>query len=215
MAVSLPDGATLSLATQYGAAIAVTAISNAAQAVCTAPGNNLANGDLVEVTSGWSKINGRIVRVSAQSAGGFTLEGIDTSDNQRFVPGGGAGSVRKITSRQQIQQILDTNSSGGEMQFTKYEFLENDFETQLPTKASAQSLAITIADDPTLPGYIALKDAADKRAPRALVVALPNGSSLLYNGIFSLDETPSLTKGQVMSVKSSFSLQSRPVRYAN
>jgi len=215
MAVSLPDGATLSLATQYAAAISITAVSNAVQAVCQAAGHNLANGDLVEVTSGWSKINGRICRVSAQTAGGFTLEGIDTSDQSRFVPGGGVGSVRKITARQQIQQILDTQSSGGEMQFTKYEFLENDFETQLPTKASAQALSIEIADDPSLPGYIALKAAAEARSPRALVVALPNGSFLLYNGIFSLDETPSLTKGKVMSVKSSFSLQARPVRYVN
>lgn len=215
MAVTLPDGATLSLATLYAAAIAFTAISNANPAVCSAAAHPFANGDLVEVTSGWSKINGRIVRVSGVTAGTYALEGIDTSDQTKFVPGGGLGTVRKITSRTQIQQILDTNSSGGEMQFTKYAFLENDFETQLPTNSSAQSLAITIADDPSLPGYIALKAASDARAPRALVVALPNGSSLLYNGIFSLDETPSLTKGQVMSVKASFSLQARPVRYAS
>lgn len=215
MAVSLPDGATLALATTYGPPIAVTAVSNAASAVCTAAGNNLANGDLVEVNSGWSKINARIARISNAQAGSFALEGLDTTDTDKFPAGSGTGTVRKITARQQIQQILETNSSGGEMQFTKYSFMENDFESQLPTTSSAQSLAINIADDPTLPGYIALKAAAESRASRALIVALPNKSTLLYNGVFSLDETPSLTKGQVMAVKASFSLQSRPVRYAS
>lgn len=215
MAVTLPDGATLVLATQYGGAVQVTGISNTNPAVCTAAANGFANGDLLEVTSGWSKLNGRICRVAAAAAGTFALEGIDATDQTKFVPGGGGGTVRKITGRTQIQQILDTSSSGGEMQFTKYSFLENDFETQLPTTSSAQSLAINIADDPTLPGYIALKAASETRASRALICNLPNGSVLLYNGVFSLDETPSLTKGQVMSVKASYSLQSRPVRYAS
>ena len=83
----------------------------------------------------------------------------------------------------------------------------------MPTQASAQSIAISIADDPTLPGFIAVKAAAETRSPRALVVTLPNNSVILYNGIVSLDETPSLTKNSVMAVKSTFSLQGRPVRY--
>ena len=91
--------------------------------------------------------------------------------------------------------------------------LENDFSTQLPTQASAQSIAISIADDPTLAGFIALKAAAETRSPRALVVTLPNNSVILYSGIFSLDETPSLTKNSIMAVKSTVSLQGRPVRY--
>ena len=213
MSISLPNGATLKLATVYGAAIAVTAASNANPVVLTAAAHGLANGDLVEVSSGWSRINNRIFRVSLSASGTFALEGLDTSNTTTYTPGGGAGSVRKITTLTQITQILETTSSGGEMGFTEVSLLENDFSTQLPTQASAQSIAISIADDPTLPGFIAVKAAAETRSPRALVVTLPNNSVILYNGIVSLDETPSLTKNSVMAVKSTFSLQGRPVRY--
>ena len=40
-----------------------------------------------------------------------------------------------------------------------------------------------------------------------------NLGSMLYNGIVSLNETPTLTKGQVMQVRATFSLQSKPTRY--
>lgn len=213
MSISLPNGATLKLATVYGAAINFTAASNAAPAVLTSAAHGLANGDLVEVTSGWSRINNRIFRVSLSASGTFALEGLDSSNTTTFTPGGGTGSVRKLTTLTQITQILETTSSGGEMGFTEVSLLENDFSTQLPTQASAQSIAISIADDPTLPGFIAVKAAAETRSPRALVVTLPNNSVILYNGIVSLDETPSLTKNSIMAVKSTFSLQGRPVRY--
>jgi hypothetical protein len=213
MSISLPNGATLKLATVYGSAISITAASNANPAVLTAAAHGLANGDLVEVTSGWSRINNRIFRVILSAAGTFALEGLDSSNTVTYTPGGGVGSVRKITTLTQITQILETTSSGGEMGFTEVSLLENDFSTQLPTQASAQSIAISIADDPTLAGFIAVKAAAETRTPRALVVTLPNSSVILYNGIVSLDETPSLTKNSIMAVKSTFSLQGRPVRY--
>lgn len=213
MSISLPNGATLKLATVYGSAISITAASNASPAVLTAAAHGLANGDLVEVTSGWSRINNRIYRVSLSAAGTFALEGLDSSNTTTYTPGGGVGSVRKIATLTQITQILETTSSGGEMGFTEVSLLENDFSTQLPTQASAQSIAISIADDPTLAGFIAVKAAAETRSPRALVVTLPNNSVILYNGIVSLDETPSLTKNSIMAVKSTFSLQGRPVRY--
>ena len=213
MSISLPNGATLKLATVYGSAISITAASNASPAVLTAAAHGLANGDLVEVTSGWSRINNRIDRASLAAAGTFALEGLDSSNTTTYTPGGGVGSVRKINTLTQITQILETTSSGGEMGFTEVSLLENDFSTQLPTQASAQSIAISIADDPTLAGFIAVKAAAETRSPRALVVTLPNNSVILYNGIVSLDETPSLTKNSIMAVKSTFSLQGRPVRY--
>lgn len=213
MSISLPNGATLKLATVYGTPISITAASNAAPAVLTAAAHGLANGDLVEVTSGWSRINNRIFRVSLSASGTFALEGLDSSNTVTYTPGGGVGSVRKIATLTQITQILETTSSGGEMGFTEVSLLENDFSTQLPTQASAQSIAISIADDVTLAGFIAVKAAAETRSPRALVVTLPNSSVILYNGIVSLDETPSLTKNSIMAVKSTFSLQGRPVRY--
>lgn len=214
MAVSLPNGVILSLATAYGASKSISAITNANPGVASSAAHGLTNGALIELKSGWQKLNERVLRVADSAAGTFALEGASTLSSIQFPAGTGNGSFREITSFTQITQVLETSTSGGEMQFATYSFLENDFEAQIPTQASAQSLAITIADDPSLPGYKALQTAAELREVRALRIAFPNGSVLLYNGYVSFNETPSMTKGEVMGVQATFSLLSRPVRYA-
>lgn len=213
MAAKLPDGAIVSLATTYGGALSVTAITNASPAVASSTAHGLANGDLISVTSGWSNLNNRVVRVSGVTANTFNLEGIDTTSTTLFPAGSGIGSVQKITAFAQISQILEFTTTGGDQQFTTFSFLEQDFETQIPTITSAQSITIGIADDPALAGYIALKAAAELKAIRALRLTLRDGSLILYQGYVALNETPTLTKGNVMQVSSTFSLQSRPVRY--
>lgn len=214
MAVSLPNGVVLALATAYASSQVVSAVSSASEAVATATGHTLVNGDLVEFTSGWSKANGRIFRVKGVATNTFTLEGLDTTSANLFPAGSGAGSVRKITGWTQISQVLESTSQGGEQQFANYSFLENDFQSQIPTETSAQSISVSIADDPALAGYQALKAANGTKVAVGLRATLPSGSLILYNAYVGFDETPSMTKGQVMACKASFSLVNRPVRYA-
>ena len=214
MAATLPDGATVSIATTYDAATKnITGISNANPGVATSAAHGYANGALLELKSGWNRLNDTIVRVVNTAAGTFEVDGANTLSTQFFPAGTGGGSAKAITAWTQISQILEFSTSGGEQQFATYSFLEEDFERQLPSITSAQSITMSIADDATLPGYLALKAASDLRQNRALKLQLKNGDILLYNGIFSLNETPSLTKGQVMAVSATFSLQGRPTRY--
>ena len=213
MSAYLPDGSVVAIATAYGTAKPVTAVSNASPAVATAAAHGLANGTIIEAKSGWSRLNDRVMRVDGQTTGTFEYSGLDSTSAQFYPSGSGAGSVREITAWTQIAQILSFETSGGEQQFAPFSFLENDFETQLPTITSAQSIKIGIADDPTLMGYLAIKAAAETRSNRALRLTLPNGGTLYYNGIVSFNPTPSLTKGQVMSVTATFSLQSAVTRY--
>ncbi|HYD58969.1 MAG TPA: phage tail protein [Noviherbaspirillum sp.] len=215
MAVSLPNGITIALATAYGSALTVTALTNANPAVATSTAHGLSNGDYVVVTSGWAKLNNRVVRVSGVTANTFNLEGYDTSSTTDYPAGSGTGSVQKVTTWTQITQILDCQTSGGDMQFTSYSFLEQDFETQLPTQASPQTITLSIADDPSQTGYTTLKTAAEARATRASKITFPNSAIALYNGYVGFNETPSMTKNQVMAVQATLSLLSRPVRYAS
>jgi hypothetical protein len=203
----------LSLATTYASAVTVTALTNANPAVATSTAHGYSNGDILEITSGWSRLNNRLVRVAGVTANTFNLEGIDATSTTLYPAGTGTGTARKITAFTQISQILELTSSGGEMQFVTYSFLEQDFETQLPTQSSPQNLSVTIADDQTLAGYIAMKAAAQTRSLTGLRAQLPNGSVLYYNGYVNFDETPSMTKNQLMGCKGGFSLQGRPVRY--
>jgi hypothetical protein len=214
MAVSLPNGAVVSIASAYAASVPVTAVSNANPAVVTAAGHGLSNGDIVEITSGWSRLNSRVARITNVIADTFELEGINTTSTNLYPTGGGAGSVRKVSTWQQITQVLEFTTSGGEQQFVTYSFLEEDVEHQIPTVKSASSFAMTIGDDAELPWYSILSDANDDRIPRAVSVVLPSGSAIFYNGYVTLNKTPTLTKNELMGLQSTVSLTSEPMRYA-
>lgn len=214
MAVSLPNGSTLFIGSAYAAAITVTALSNANPAVATAVGHGLSTGDYLVITSGWSRLTDRLVRVgSTPTADTFTLEGINTTDTDLYPAGAGTGSVREVTTFTQITQILSTASQGGEQQFLTYQFLEDDAEKEIPTTKTAGGFDFTVADDPTLAGYIALSAANDDREARALRVNLANGSKLCYYGYCTLNETPTLTVNELMACEATVRFLNKPTRY--
>lgn len=112
--------------------------------------------------------------------------------------------------------MLTTSTSGGDQQFATYQFIEADQETRIPTTKSAAGLDLSIADDPSLPGYIALSAANDDRDQRGLKCSLSNGSIILYNAYCSLNKTPSMTANQVMACQATLSfINADPVRYAS
>lgn len=214
MAVSLPNGATVEIASGLATAVTITAVTNADPAVATAT-NSLAADDYVVVTSGWSRLNNKVVRVSAADGTSFTMEDIDTSDTGVYTAGSGTGSAQEITGWTQLQQILSSSSTGGEQQFLDYQLLESDAAVRIPTFKAPAGLSFTVADDPSLAGYALAKTANDDREPRAVRVTLPNGAKLLYNAYISLAPSPSLTVNEVMSVEITLSLLNEPVRYAD
>lgn len=214
MAVSLPNGALISIASGYGSAQTVSAVTNANPAVCTSTAHTLVNGDFVEVTSGWSRLTNKVVRVSGVTVNTFNLEGIDTTLTSIYPVGTGTGSVRKVTGYTQLAQVLSSASSGGEQQFVTYQFLESDAEKQIPTTKSASSLTFTVADDATQPGYILAGVANDDRLQRAVKAVLPSGSVISYNCYISLNRTPSLTVNEIMAVEVTMSMLAETVRYS-
>ena len=64
MAVSLPDGATIAIATTYGSVKTVTAITNANPGVITSAAHGLLNGAFYELKSGWQKISDRVFKAA-------------------------------------------------------------------------------------------------------------------------------------------------------
>jgi hypothetical protein len=216
MAVSLPNGALVAIASGYGTSKTMSAVSNAAEAVATLEAaHGVVEGDFIEVTSGWSRLDSKIVRAGTVSTNDVNLEGINTTSTSVYPAAGGTGSVREVTGWTQLSQILESSSTGGEQQFLDYQFLEADAAKRIPTFKAPAGLTFRVADDPTLAGYVLAKTANDDREPRAVRVTLPNGAILLYNAYISLAPSPSLTVNEVMSVEVTLSLLNEPVRYAD
>lgn len=213
MSVSLPNGALVAIASGYGTALPVTILTNASPPVATSTAHGLANGDFVEVNSGWSRLTSKVVRVAGVTANTFNLEGIDTTLTSIYPAGNGLGSVRKVTGYTQLAQILSSSSSGGEQQFLEYQFLEADAQKRIPTFKSASGLTFSVADDITQAGYLLASAANDDRLQRAVKITLPSNSILSYNAFISINKTPSLTVNELMAVEATMSLLAEPVRY--
>ena len=215
MSISLPNGALVAIASGYGAAKTMSALTNASPAVATLEASHgIIVGDILEVTSAWSRLTNKVVRASVVATNDVSLEGIDTLLTSIYPAAGGTGTVREITGWTQLSQILSSSSSGGEQQFLEYQLLEGDAQKRIPTVKSAAGLTFSVADDPTLAGFILASAANDDRLPRAVKITLPSGAVLLYNAYISLNKTPSLSVNEIMAVEVTLSLLAEPVRYA-
>jgi hypothetical protein len=214
MAVRVPNGSLVYMASGYGSAKTMSVLSNATEAVATLEASHgVVENDYIEVTSGWSRLNDKIVRADSVSTNDVTLEDINTSSTTIYPAGTGTGSVREISGWTQITQILSSSSTGGEQQFLEYQFLEADAQVRIPTVKSAGGLTFTVGDDPTLTGFIALETANDDRLKRAFRIILPSGAIILYNAYVSLNKTPSLTVNEIMACEVTLSFLAEPVRY--
>lgn len=213
MAYSLPNGSTFDVAATYGASVTVTAISNASPAVVTATAHGLTTGDYVIMTSGWTKMNNRIFKVTVVDPDSFSLQGTDTTDLTRYPALGGVGSCRSVATWVQIPQITGVDFTGGEQNMYTFQFLEDDDERQFPTNKSAITVTLTVADDPDQ-AYVSTVEKYDEdKTLNALRLNLVNGDEILYPAVVTISATPSLTVNELMTRTISLALQARPTRY--
>lgn len=213
MGYKIPNGGYFQHAATYDAVLAFTALSNATEAVATVTGASLAVGDIVLLSSGWSKLDNKVVRVKTATATAITLEGVDTSDITLFPAGGGIGSMKKILTWVQIPQVTDLAFSGGEQNYLDVVFLEDDQGKQIPTDKSATSMTLTIADDPAKPFNAVLLKADAGKAVQAARLVLPGNDQLLYGTYTSFSKQPAVSRSNLLTRTVSLALQSEPTRY--
>lgn len=203
------------IAKTYGSAVNMTALSNAAEAVATlAAGHGVVVGDYLEVTSGWSRLNRRIVRVKTVVTNDVTLEGFNTVSTVNFPAGGGVGSIRRITAWERLSQVFDIASSGGDQQYEDATDFDNDVEEKIPTIRSAISQTLQFYDDPSLTWYATVAAASDAVTPAGFRMAMPSGSQLVANAYWSLQREPIVQRNKVVAAKVDLSYAAPSMRYA-
>lgn len=215
MSAIFPNGTVFSVSTVLGAALAVSAITNANPAVAstTAPP---ADGSILIVKSGWPELNERVVRADNAAASTFALEGIDTTSLARFPAGQGAGSVIPVTTWVDLSQVTGVEKTGGEQQFFQWRYVEDrsSRQRQRPTFKNAKVITLTLDYDPALAWYEALREADAVKDTVVLRARLPNGDALYYLVYPSFDADPSMTLDQNMQNTATFSMTSEFTRYA-
>ena len=217
MAITLSTGATLSVAKTYAAVIAISALSNASNAVATtAAAHNISVGDYVEVSSGWGLLDKRVVRAgTGTTASTLVLDGVDTTDLSKYPAGTGIGSVRKITAWTTLSQVKGVSASGGSQNFANVTSISDVVERQVPTTRSAVTMTVDCFDDPSLAWYGDVSAADNARTPYGLLMAFPNGSKLVANAYWSLMRVPTMASNEALMTQISLSYAAEPMRYAS
>ena len=212
---SVPTGTIFSLATVFAAAKAVSAISNAVEASvsCTAHGYQV--GDIVQLYSGWGRLNRRAAKVKSVTTDAFVAEGINTT-NQEFYPlGSGGGTVRKITTFQQINKILNPSNSGGEAKNITVKFLESDVEENINDGFTAITETFDIdADEFGQASYAALVDLSEVQTDTVLKKTLKSGSTIYTPCRVAFNENVKLADGSIMTNTVSINGNGRLTRYS-
>lgn len=215
MAITLATGTQLAIASTFGTAVNMTAVTNATEAVATlAAGHGVVVGDFLEITSGWDLLTGRIVRAKAVSTNDVTLEGINTTSTTNYPAGTGTGTIRRITAWTTISQVQSFSTAGGDLNFADITTITDKTQKQIPTTRSAQTFNLTIFDDASTAGQIAVQAASDASTPAAFRIVFPNASRMVINGYWSIGASPKVEVNAPLTNEIAFTASALSTRYA-
>lgn len=214
MAITLSTGTVVAIAATYGASVTMSALTNASEAVATlAAGHGAVVGDFLEVTSGWGRLNQRLVRVKAVSSNDVTLEKIDTTSTTLYPAGQGIGSIRRITSWMNLTQVAEINMSGGEQQYVDITALDDVVGKQVPTIRSPVSMTITVFYDQTLSWNSNVLTADAARTPYGMLMTTTNGGKVVANAYWSMQRVPQVATNQPLKISINLSYAAEPMGY--
>jgi hypothetical protein len=212
----VPTGTKFFIASAYAASKTVTVVTNASEAVVTSAAHGYSNGDIVEITSGWGRLNLRNFRIKSVATDTFVLEGADTTSTTLFPAGSGIGSVRKISTFTQITGVMNPQSSGGDPKTVTYKFVESDVEYSINDGFSATNYTMELdADSIGGAGYTALKALTDVQTYTCLKMVTRSGSLIFQPCTVALNEAVRLQDGQINRVNVAFNGSNRLTRYAS
>jgi len=210
----VPTGTLFSIATGFSSSKTVTGITNAEEAVVTCTAHGFADGDVVEITSGWGRLNKRVFEIGNVTADTFTLKRADTSSTAHFPPGSGIGSVREITEWVQLSKVMNPSSSGGEPNTVTYKFLESDVEYSINDGFTATQMTLEFDDDDTTAGYAAMRKQTDNQTDTVLKMLMRSGSRTYLPCTVALNDVPQLQDGQINRIRGTFNGNNRHTRYS-
>lgn len=207
--VNLPDGAKLYIATALGTLIAPGTATNATETVVSVT-NTLIAGALVMIDSDdWPELNATIAKVKAATASTVTLEGVNTSDTNKFPSGGKLGILPVGTAFQRLPYVPSFAISGGEIQTSTANYLDIDDGQEYKTGRSGRRLQYTMSWNKDGAARAALL-AQHGRSPTIHRLTYRDGSSTYYVGELDYNDAPSTEKGNEMVTTSTVLLLNAP-----
>ena len=210
----VPTGTLFSVATTFGSNITVTAVSNASPTVCTATAHGLSDGDVVEITSGWGRLNKRVFEVTVIDPNSFSLDNGNTVSTSHFPPGTGTGTVREVTAWTQLTKVMNPSTQGGDPKTVTYKFVESDVEYSINDGFTATSYTLEFDDDDTTSGYSAMRTLTDAQTDTVMKMLMRSGAVVYLPCTLAMNDVPRLQDGQINRISAQFAGTNRHTRYS-
>lgn len=216
MSITKAVGTGVDIAKTYGSSKNMTAISNANPAVATLESSHgVIVGDVIEITSGWGKLNGRVVRVSVVNTNDVTLEGVNTSSATDYPAGSGVGTVREITDWQEITQRTPNMAiNTGQPVFADITTLQDTEERKLPVRRGATDMSLPGFFDLSAAWVAYAQAATDSGAGTGLRVRYPNGNKLYANAYWNISDGASGIEDFTLRDSITLTFVARSITYA-
>jgi hypothetical protein len=196
------NGTQFEVAATYRALASIISMTNAANAVATlGVGHGTVVNDHVEIlTCGWSRLIGRVFRVSAVSTNDVTLEGCNTTSTSDFPTGAGAGTLRAGLTYAQLGQVNEITLDGGEQQFEQGQYVNDPLQFRFPTSKSPLEVSFDLDDDQLLAFWTHINASESGLSNRMLRMIYPGNPSLgraVGTGIWTKSAAPSMSLNNV------------------
>lgn len=179
MAIYKVQGSSLAIGSAFGATKAMSAVSNAVEAVATLEASHgIAVNDIFHVvSSGWKRMNDRVFRAKAVATNDVTVEGFNTTVSADYPSGEGAGTVREISTWTPVTQLLaDISASGGGFRKSEVTELDDIRVRQITTLAEAVTLQFKAHFDPALAWFAPVLAAARSGNVYPYRITYPSGA---------------------------------------
>lgn len=209
------NGAKYAFSTIAGAAVNITAISNAIEAV-VAGASAPDDGSIVLLRSNWPDLNDQATYTKGKAGNNFTLSHIDTTDVSLFQPTEELpASYQVLSGFTNISQIRDIQQSGGDTNQFTWGYIDRTSPRQMskPTDQNPLILTFTMDYDPSMAWDAALEKVSNARQMVCMRERLPTGDVLLYTGYISYQKSPTRVRNENMTVSAVMSINSEVLRF--
>jgi len=193
MSIYKSQGLQLAIAATFGTTKVMSAVTNATEAVATLEASHgVVVNDIIEIlTSGWTRLARRVVRVKTVATNDVTLELVNTSSTTDFPATEGVGTVREVLTWVSITQLRpDFSSSGGGLEQDDITQMTDSRRINRPGLAEAASLEFTAFWDPALSWVPTVRAASQTAALVPFRIITANGAKLYGNAYWGLNEEP-------------------------
>lgn len=205
-------GAAFYLSQTFASPKSVTVATNANPSVMTSVGHGFVDGDELLYLGGWELANNSVFKADQLTVDTLSPLRLNSLNTNSYAPGGGLGTLQKISNWIEIPQVLSFDPSGGKGKFMTFRPVKSQRDMTLPDGFEAVQINFEIGHDPGLANWQTLLDIGQLQTLVAYKCVI--GSTVTYAyGYFMMNEQWKKGQSGVNVVDAMFSAQGQTITY--